>query len=108
MTIAIAADSSLPDHAQIAMQAARAPFYLLFDENGVFLNAIENPWVDVERGAAPRAARLLREHRAAMLIAGDFGPRLMSELDKAHITVTTASGPLSEALEKIQRHSGAE
>ena len=52
MTIAIAATA--PElNGQIAMHGARAPFYLLFDEQGNMLEVLANPVVQAEGGAAP-------------------------------------------------------
>jgi hypothetical protein len=55
MKIAIAAMTPDVDFL-IAKYGARAPFYLLFDEQGEMLEVVCNPFAGVDRGAAPQAA----------------------------------------------------
>ena len=100
MKIAIAANT-LDSDAQVSAQAARAPFYLFYDENGAFLEAITNPYSSVERGAAPRAARLLQEHDVDTLVAGEFGGRFVDLLEENNINTVLGSGPISKAIQQV-------
>ena len=68
MKIAVAAMASDVD-SEIAKQSARAPFYLLFDKQGGMLEAISNPFAEVDRGAAPQAAVLLANKEVTLLVA---------------------------------------
>lgn len=97
MKVAIASTAPQPD-SQIAMHSARAPFYLIFDANGNFLEAIANPYVQVERGAAPKAAHFLDEHDVSMLVAGDFGSRFIADLEVKGIKAVQASGQVSDVI----------
>ena len=100
MTTAIAATA--PEvGSQIAMHGARAPFYLLFDEQGTLLEVLANPAVQAERGAAPEAAILLADKGVTLLAAGDFGHRFVSELEHRGIKQVLRSGLISEVVGEI-------
>lgn len=100
MTIAIATTAPELD-GQIAMHGARAPFYLLFDERGDMLEALANPVVQAEGGAAPRAALFLAEKGVTLLAAGDFGNRFISELEERGISHVQMSGFISDVIVKL-------
>ena len=102
MIIAIAATAPEPD-GQVAMHGARAPFYLLFDERGSMLEALANPVVQVEGGAAPRAALFLADRGVALLAAGDFGNRFISELEEKGIRHVQMSGLISDVIVELTR-----
>ena len=105
MKIAVAADTAERD-ARVSMHAARAPFYLAYEENGAFAGAISNPNSAVERGAAPKAAALLREHGIDVLVAGEFGSRFVADLEDAHITFVRDSGAVADVVSKVLGHTG--
>jgi len=52
MKIAVAADTTNTD-APVSMHAARAPCYLVYNENGELLDTITNPYHSVERAPRP-------------------------------------------------------
>lgn len=107
MTLAIAAiEPKL--NAQVALHAARAPYYLLFDEQGNLLDSLENPFVQVDQGAAPRAALFLSDNGVTLLAAGDFGPRLISELEQRGISNVLKTNLVSDALEELIAEPKAE
>lgn len=100
MKIAIAANSQDSD-AQVSAHAARAPFYLFYDENGTFLDSIANPYNSVERGAAPRAAQLLQEHGVDKLVAGEFGDRFVAKLEEHNITAVLGNDSVSKVIQQV-------
>lgn len=100
MKIAVAANNQNSD-AQVAMHAARAPFYLFYDEKGTLLDAIANPYSEVERGAAPRAAQLLQEHSVNTLVAGGFGDRFVTLLEDNNINAVTGNGLVSKVIQEM-------
>ena len=100
MKIAIAANSNDSD-AEVSAHAARALFYLIYDENGTLLDAITNPYSSVERGAAPRAAQLLQEHGVESLVAVEFGGRFVAVLEEHNITTVLGSGPVSKMVKEM-------
>ena len=100
MTIAIAATAP-EQNGQIAMHGARAPFYLLFDEQGNMLEVLANPVVQAEGGAAPQAALFLADKGVTLLAAGDFGSRFVSELEERGISHALMSGLVSEVIVEL-------
>lgn len=100
MKIAVATDSSNAE-SQVSSHAARAAFYLLYDKQGKFLDAIENPYSKVDRGAAPRAAQLLREHGVGTLVAGEFGGRFVAQLEACSINAVVAKDTAEKAVQEI-------
>ena len=97
MKIAIAADTASTD-ASISMQAARAPCYLVFDEDGMLLDTIMNPYNAAEHGVAPRIAHLLQEQQINTLVAGEFGERFIELLQENNISAVIAQGTVSNAI----------
>lgn len=100
MKLAIAAMTPDVD-SRIAKHSARAPFYLLFDEQGEMLEVVSNPFAGVDRGAAPQAALLLADQGVTLLAAGDFGPRFVSELEERGIDHIRQSGQVSESVRQL-------
>jgi predicted Fe-Mo cluster-binding NifX family protein len=100
MTIAIAATA--PElNGQIAMHGARAPFYLLFDEQGNMLEVLANPVVQAEGGAASQAALFLADKGVTLLAAGDFGSRFVSELEEKGIDHVQMSGLIADVIVEL-------
>jgi len=89
------------ENAEVSLHAARAPFYWVYNESGTCIDIIANPYCAVDHGAAPRAAQLLQEHDIAMLVAGEFGGRIIAELEKRNIVIVQDTGPVSRVIEKI-------
>ena len=97
--IAVAAESAQPE-ASVSAVAARAPYLLLFDARGEFLESHPNPVSDRPGGAGPALADWLAENQIGTLIAGDFGAKLASALEARKINRVTTSGPAGEAAKK--------
>ena len=100
MKIAIAAETPEPD-AHIATHAARAPFYLIYTDDGTLLSAIENPYAQIERGAAPRAAQLLQQQGVDQLTAGEFGARFIEELAEYNIRAEHGTGTVAGIIQEV-------
>jgi predicted Fe-Mo cluster-binding NifX family protein len=100
MKIAIAANTANTD-APVSMNAARAPCYLVFNEEGKLLETVSNPYSSMEKCVAPRSARLLRQHHINTLVAGDFGDRFVELLQQHHISTVVSQGSVSDAIKKI-------
>jgi predicted Fe-Mo cluster-binding NifX family protein len=99
LIIAIAADSAGTD-AQVSMHAARAPYYLLFGGDGELMEVVDNPHAEAGHGAGPRAAEFLQAKGVTQLIAGEFGPRLVAELEQRGIGHRMASGVCADVMVK--------
>ena len=86
---------------QISMHAARAPFYLIYDERGSVVEVAPNPFVQVERDAAPQAATWLAQRAVTVLVAGDLGPAFKEELTKHNIRYLERSGKVFDVVKEL-------
>ena len=89
------------ENSQISDNAARAPYYLIFDKRGNLLEVITNPFREAARGAGPKMADLLASKNVSVVVAGDFGHKMKSALDKKGIDHHEASGIVQNVLEDI-------
>lgn len=75
MKIAVAALNSSTE-SQVSSYPLRAPFILLFDESGGFLEAVDNPFKKAAGHKGYGMARLLSDNMVDILIARDFPPSM--------------------------------
>lgn len=66
---------------EISKVAGRAPYFLLFDEKGVFLKSIKNPAQNQGRGASSGVVNLLLKESVKTVIAGRFGDKMKKQLE---------------------------
>ena len=104
--IAVASEGNSANSA-VSDMAARAPYYLLFRLSGQFIGAVTNPCVAAPGPAAPSAARFLAEQGAGVLVAAEFGHKLISELDYQGIRHITMSGEADGAVAGIGAKRGS-
>lgn len=97
MKVAIAATSQALD-AQVAMHAARAPYYLLLDTERDSYEVAANPVARIERGAGPSAAAFLVKQGIDMVVAGEFGYRFRADLEENGIACETRSGTVADVI----------
>ncbi len=95
------ASNGAAKEANISDQAARAPFYLLFDRSGNLLEALRNPFSDTAGRAAPQAAQFLAEAGVTTLIAERFGHKLVSELISKEIGHLESKGSVESAIKSL-------
>jgi predicted Fe-Mo cluster-binding NifX family protein len=100
MKIAIAETSS-EENAQVAMQGARAPYYLLIDTESGISEALRNPAAQFERGAGPQAAAFLIGRGIDKVVAEDFGPKFRTDLENGNIVCEEKTGAVSEVVTKL-------
>jgi predicted Fe-Mo cluster-binding NifX family protein len=100
MTIAIAA-TGRDLESETAARGARAPYYLLFDRKGNLLEAMENPYAGIERGAAPEVASMLAARGVEILAAGNFGQRFLSDLNEQGIAHVQRTGRISDIVREF-------
>ena len=98
--IAIAANESTIE-SNICDQAARASFYLLFDQSGNLLKTLKNPFSDTPGRAAPQAAAFLAELGVAKLVAEKFGHKMVSELASKGIGHLEWKGTVEAAIRAL-------
>ncbi|PXF55459.1 MAG: hypothetical protein C4B58_14860 [Deltaproteobacteria bacterium] len=91
MKIAVATTGPEKD-AAISQQAARAPFFLFFNDKGNFLEAVENPSRDRSRNAGPNAALFLADKGVTLVIAGNIGNKMGQALRDDQIEYIEKTG----------------
>ena len=82
----------------VSDQAARSPFYLLFDESGNILERLENPVSPVTGRAAPQAVGFLAGWGIHAFLAARFGEKMLRELDSIGVDAVEANGPVGTAI----------
>ncbi len=97
--IGVAAVGSDAD-ALISDKASRAPYFLIFDQDGELIDAIENRDT-TDRRAGPQTARALLARGVTHYIAQQFGRNLIRALDDAGIHRVEKSGPALDAVKKV-------
>jgi len=99
MKIAIAADGNTID-ASISPMGGRAPYYLIFEEKKL-TEIIKNPFAVGGGGAGWSVAHILVDKGVNLVIVGQIGPNMATALTEKGIKVTTATGLIKDALNKI-------
>jgi len=97
MKIAIAANAANID-SEVAEHAARAAFYLIFDEQGLLQEALANPLATSGRSAGPEAAKFLAGHGVNLVASGDFGPHFVAALDAHGIAHVRKTGRAADVI----------
>jgi len=89
------------EDSQIGDKAARAPYYLIFDKSGNLLEIISNPFRDATRGTGPKVADFLASKNVSVVVANDFGHKMISALDEKGIGYHEASGIVKNVVEDL-------
>jgi len=97
--IAVATDEKMPN-AAVSSQAGRSSFFLLFNEKGLFLEAIGNPYTKAKsRGIA--VTDFLAAKGVTAVVAGSFGDRITEGMKNKGIRALTFKGKAADAVKKI-------
>ena len=94
--IAVAATAQTPA-ATVDTQAARSPFFLIFDKKGAFLQAIENPYKD-QTGGGISVVEFLSGKGITALVAEGFGPRIVEIMQGKGIRPVEFKGVAADAV----------
>ena len=89
--IAVAAIGNSED-SKISDKAGRAPYFLIFDSNGVFIKPMENPAQSKRGGASSSVTNLLKKESVKILIAVKFGDKMKNNLREAKIEYQEQTG----------------
>lgn len=74
MRIAVAADGpGMENHTEPVL--ARADWFVVVDDAGVFCESIQNPYRDDREKCGEKVARLLHSHGVAVILAGNRGSK---------------------------------
>jgi predicted Fe-Mo cluster-binding NifX family protein len=100
MKIAVASTGA-GTNAEVSSHAARAPYYLIYDTDGSFQEAIANPYSGAERGAGRKAAEFLARLGVQLVVAEKFGERFVAELEADGIKLSRKQGVIAEIIGEI-------
>ncbi|HKZ17054.1 MAG TPA: NifB/NifX family molybdenum-iron cluster-binding protein [Geobacteraceae bacterium] len=100
--IAVAAEGR-PPSSQVSGIAARCPYFLLFDEKGEFVEAVDNPHKDAPGGAGSQAVEFLAGKRVGVVIAGAFGPKMIGAMQAKGMSHLEFKGNAADAAKKALR-----
>ena len=97
--IAVAASGKAPS-AAVGSQPGRAPYFLFFDKRGAFVEAVDNPYKDAG-GAGISTIEFLAGKGITVLVAGDYGPRIVEVMKGKGIRAVTFTGTAADAVKKL-------
>ncbi len=99
MKIAVASCDKTAE-ASVSNEAAKCPYYLMFDSKGEMTGVIDNPYGDASRGAGPSAANFLAQKGVTIVIAGNFGSKMINTLKNKGITHFEFKGRADDAVKR--------
>jgi predicted Fe-Mo cluster-binding NifX family protein len=97
-TIAIAASGKLIS-ASVSNQAGRSPFFLFFDNQGTFIEAVDNPYKDVGNAGIP-TLDFLAGKGVKVLVAESFGSKIVEVMKDKGIRPVEFKGSAKDAVRK--------
>jgi predicted Fe-Mo cluster-binding NifX family protein len=100
MRIAVAANEKTQT-SEISARAGRAAFYLIFDGEGVFAEAVVNPFSTVGGGAGIGVAKMLANKQVTAIIAGKFGRNMSDAMKEKDIQAYEMEGSAAEAAARV-------
>jgi predicted Fe-Mo cluster-binding NifX family protein len=89
--IAVAATGE-NENSEISDIAGRAPFFLIFDEDGNFLKSVKNPALSFGGGASAEVVNLLVRESCKTFVAGQFGFKMQAQLRSNNIEYIQKQG----------------
>ena len=95
------ASSGKTSKASVSNKAAKCPYYLMFDIKGEMTEVIDNPYGDASRGAGPSAANFLAQKGVTIVIAGNFGSKMINTLKSKGITHFEFKGRADDAVKRV-------
>jgi len=99
--VAVAAEEAAAT-ASVSGKAARSPYFLIFDGTGALLEAVDNPHKQVKRGAGALVAGFLAQKGVNLVVAGEFGDRMIHSMKREGMEHLEFVGTVDGALKKVQ------
>ena len=103
--IAVASDGETLK-ASVSQIAARCPYFLIVDGKGKLLKAVANPYKDTRGGAGVSAVKFLAGKNVTIVIAGNFGSKMIDALKAQEIAHFEFEGTAEKAIRKILEKEG--
>jgi len=83
---------------------ARAPYYLILNTDTGSSEILPNPVTQAERRAGPQAAAFLVSQGVEKVVAGDFGPKFRTELERSNIVCIEMAGSVIKVVDELSAH----
>jgi predicted Fe-Mo cluster-binding NifX family protein len=96
MRIAVASQKAEPT--AVSVQAGRAPYYLIYDENNDLVESISNPFAVGGGGAGFGVAKMLADANVNIVVAGKFGDKMEQAIVGRDMTCLAFDGSVGDAL----------
>ena len=90
-------------NASISTRAARAPFYLIFEQNGRMIMSLQNTAAEEGSGASSKAVKLLEQYDVGTLVAGDFGGKILDAMKEREIKHIIATGTVADTIRSLTK-----
>ena len=84
----------------ISPRPGRSKFYLIFDQDGRFLETLSNPF-SRGGGAGFGVAKMLADKDVDVVVGGQFGEKMAAALAQRGLTYRTMEGTIREAVERL-------
>jgi predicted Fe-Mo cluster-binding NifX family protein len=97
--IAVAASGKTPS-ALVGSQPGRAPYFLFFDKQGTFVEAVDNPYKDAG-SAGISTVDFLAGKGVSDLVAEGYGPRIVEVMKGKGIRAVTFTGTAADSVKKL-------
>lgn len=94
--VAVAANGKTPS-ATVSSQAGRSPYFLLFDKQGAFVEAVDNPYKDAANAGIP-AVDFLAGKGAKIVVAEGFGAKIAADMKSKGVRPVEFKGAAKDAV----------
>jgi len=95
-------------NSEISTIAGRAPYYLIFDENGSFLKSLKNPAQSRGHRASSGVIDLLIKESCRTVIAGNFGVKMLNQLKANKIEYVELQGNAKKTVQTFIKNKRSE
>ena len=85
----------------VSPEAARGPYFLIFDGKGVFIEALNNPHKNAGGGASALVVDFLSGKGATTIVAGTFGDKMVAAMKAKRINYLEFVGTAADAVKKV-------
>ena len=99
LKIAVASDGQTATTA-VGSAAARSSFFLIFDGDGKFVEAISNPHKDARSGAGSLVAKFLAQKGVQTAAAQTFGGKMVDAMKSVGVSYFESKGSADDAVKK--------
>ncbi len=98
--IAVSSEGNAAD-SLISSEAARCPFFLIFNDKGEFVEALKNPMSRNQRGAGAEVVEFLKSKGVGTVIAQRAGEKMSSAMKKNGMSFYEEKGSATNAVKRV-------